>query len=465
MNTEEMARIVVERSLKDIRLNFYEFAEAVDILKPITYDEYFKIGNAVSAKERNIVNTDGKYLIYDPEKIVNSYAFSQKDYIEERIIHVLLHGLLGHFYDSGEYVRKKLAWTVMDIQVEQLMKILSESGWRRIARFDDYPACREEPLETEGMSLYQAALRDAKLYRRTLRAGMSLRSCGDDHEFWWHRRKKRGRKGKDGYQKIQDESEWEKALCYMLGCDRDRLKSAEIMKMVRNALITNSGGNSQHGLEPGSEKKDVRAEGDRMDFCRMFSGFLSVKAVSRDKDDHFDTMLYEYGLEMYGDVPLIEPQDEIEEKRMNNLVIAIDTSGSCMGYLGIFINQILEIFDEIGGKTEFDGIYVLQCDAEVTDVKSFTSPSELKEYKSVQRVYGFGGTDFRSVFEWVEKELKSKGKITDCVLFFTDGDGEYPKHAPEYPVFMVIPKEECIFDDEFGFGIPKWVKKTELNKT
>ena len=45
--------------------------------------------------------------------------------------------------------------------------------------------------------------------------------------------------------------------------------------------------------------------------------------------DSFDPVAYHYGLMYYGNFPFIEPPETREGNRLEELVIAIDTSGSC----------------------------------------------------------------------------------------------------------------------------------------
>lgn len=53
----------------------------------------------------------------------------------------------------------------------------------------------------------------------------------------------------------------------------------------------------------------------------------------RVNDDEFDYIFYTYGLKLYERMPLIEPLEYKEVKRIKEFVIAIDTSGSVSGEL------------------------------------------------------------------------------------------------------------------------------------
>ena len=71
---------------------------------------------------------------------------------------------------------------------------------------------------------------------------------------------------------------------------------------------------------------------------------------------------------------------------------------------------------------------------------------------------GFGGTDFRPVFEYVN-EMNSAGEFTDFkgLIYFTDGYGTYPSKPPDYQTAFVF------IDDEYNnYNVPSWAIKIIL---
>lgn len=114
---------------------------------------------------------------------------------------------------------------------------------------------------------------------------------------------------------------------------------------------------------------------------------------------------------------------------MGEVVIAIDTSGSIYCDHTLFERFMSEV-DDVLSRLRPSKTTLLQCDTRITDVR---------EYRPGDRVpvdfqlKGGGGTDFRPVFRWVEKN-----NVEPRVLvFFTDGYGEYPKNEPNYPLLWV----------------------------
>lgn len=111
-------------------------------------------------------------------------------------------------------------------------------------------------------------------------------------------------------------------------------------------------------------------------------------------------------------------------------VVAIDTSGSTRGKLPVFFAELVSLMKSFG-KFELD---VIQCDAKVQDVKHFSEANPPPPDRKWE-VKGLGGTDFRPVFEYIQKEMREQ---PDLLLFFTDGCGTAPEQRPAYPVMWVL---------------------------
>ena len=67
------------------------------------------------------------------------------------------------------------------------------------------------------------------------------------------------------------------------------------------------------------------------------------------------------------------------------------------------------------------------------------SQEQWQEYVKHLKVQGLGGTDFRPVFELVE-QMRKKGEVErpGGLIYFTDGDGIYPRKAPDYETAFVF---------------------------
>jgi predicted metal-dependent peptidase len=49
-------------------------------------------------------------------------------------------------------------------------------------------------------------------------------------------------------------------------------------------------------------------------------------------------------------------------------------------------------------------------------------------------IKGGGGTDYRPVFDYIEANLP----MNTMLLYFTDGDGWFPKYPPSYEVLWAL---------------------------
>lgn len=117
----------------------------------------------------------------------------------------------------------------------------------------------------------------------------------------------------------------------------------------------------------------------------------------------------------------------LASETLPSIVVAIDTSASIWGrLLAAFQAEVAAIADELRPDLTF----IVYCDAKVQRVDQFES-GEPVEFNHA----GGGGTDFRPVFDWVEKE----GHQPACLVYLTDLLGAFPDSEPEYPVLWVTP--------------------------
>lgn len=109
------------------------------------------------------------------------------------------------------------------------------------------------------------------------------------------------------------------------------------------------------------------------------------------------------------------------------IAIVIDTSGSVSGNeLGEFMGEIkgiLDAYPQIHGQ-------LFYADTHIYGPYDFGLGEEIPKPK------GGGGTSFIPFFKWVSQQLTSG--FNPLCIYLTDGDGEFPKEAPEVPVLWVV---------------------------
>lgn len=112
--------------------------------------------------------------------------------------------------------------------------------------------------------------------------------------------------------------------------------------------------------------------------------------------------------------------------------VGYDTSGSCVDPK---VQQ--RFFSEMAGIAKDlnpEKMVIIWCDATVQRVDDLDSPTDLTELRNeinkAGGAPGGGGTDFRPIFEYVEKhQLKP-----DMLIVLTDTYGTFPESAPGFPV-------------------------------
>jgi predicted metal-dependent peptidase len=195
---------------------------------------------------------------------------------------------------------------------------------------------------------------------------------------------------------------------------------------------------------------------DYSDFLRKFSAVNETVKVS---DDEFDYIYYNYGLQHYHRMPLIEPLEYREDSRIRDFVIAIDTSGSVAGEeVQTFLRKTYNILKSRESFHNRINVHIIQCDAQIQSDEVITSSDDFDRYLETMEIRGLGGTDFRPVFDYVDRLLK-EGEFSDLkgLIYFTDGLGIYPSSKPAYKTAFVFV--------ESGYNVPEvpvWAMKLVL---
>ena len=203
-------------------------------------------------------------------------------------------------------------------------------------------------------------------------------------------------------------------------------------------------GKGKRGSTPGKGEEIVDLSKVKPFDYRTYLRRFTVPREEVELDmESFDYIFYNFGMENYGSMPLIEPLEYKEVRRLEELVIAIDTSGSCSAEtVSRFLSETYAILSAQENFFRRMKVYFLQCDCLIQDVTCITSREEWLSYAQKIRIQGRGGTDFTPVFSLVEK-LRAEKELTDlkALLYFTDGDGVYPTQPPDYETAFVLLKE------------------------
>ncbi len=197
-----------------------------------------------------------------------------------------------------------------------------------------------------------------------------------------------------------------------------------------------------------------RKETDFREFIRKLT---IVREETRVDPDSFDYGYYNYGMEVYGNMPLIEENEFCEDRRISDLVIAIDTSASTKeDQVQKFLNETAAMLRNRANFFKKIRVHILECDDQVQRDVILSDPEEIEEYAENFQMKGGYGTDFRPVFKYVE-ELRKKREIPDMkgMLYFTDGYGEFPDRPTDYETAFVFDPLADINDKD----VPDWAMK------
>lgn len=126
------------------------------------------------------------------------------------------------------------------------------------------------------------------------------------------------------------------------------------------------------------------------------------------------------------------------------LIVALDTSGSISDQeMQEFLSEINAIKGQVGAR-----IVLHACDERLAESGPWTF-EPWDEIILPASLHGGGGTRFTPVFEWAQRQDRQP----DLILYFTDAKGEFPKHAPSYPVIWLVKGKEQV----------PWGQRIQLN--
>ena len=193
----------------------------------------------------------------------------------------------------------------------------------------------------------------------------------------------------------------------------------------------------------------------RYDYRSFLRKFMTSRTVVRESRTEFDPIYYTYGLSVYGNMPLIDSLEQSDSGRLEEFVIAIDTSGSTMR--GPVVRFLEEAFDVLR-QTHIDrgaNLHVIQCDDMIRSDDVVTCEGDLRRLVNGFELRGGGGTDFRPVFDYVDR-MVDEGEFRNLkgLMYFTDGFGTYPTRRPRYDTAFVF----C--DDRYrDHEVPAWAMR------
>lgn len=200
---------------------------------------------------------------------------------------------------------------------------------------------------------------------------------------------------------------------------------------------------------------------EKYNYANFLKRFAVLGEAMQVNDDEFDLIFYTYGLKLYKNMPLIEPLEYKEVKRIKEFVVAIDTSGSVSGKtVQTFVQKTYNILKQTESFFSKINIHIIQCDAEIQQDSKITNAEEFEMFIKTMKLRGFGGTDFRPVFTYVDKLIEQREfENLKGLIYFTDGYGTYPSRKPNYNTAFVFLDEDYVETPD----VPAWAIKLVLS--
>ena len=371
--------------------------------------------------------TDGDVCYYDPVWVLQTFKGEEKR-IARTYLHMLLHCVFAHSFQYEKLEGED--WDLAaDIAVENVVIDMRLPG---VTLEEDADAKRKLKILREDIGPLTAE----RIYRYLRKNPVSERERGELRQFFQ----------KDVH------SLWKPAENYEISLEQWKKISERIKADLKSFTKARAGAETL-------EKNLEETTRDRYDYSDILRRFTVMGEDISVNDEEFDYIYYTYGLECYGNLPLIEPLEYKETKKVKEFVIAIDTSASCRGsVVRSFLKKTYSILKASENFFHKVNVHIVQCDNEVKSDTKVTNDEDFDNFMKYGKLVGFGATDFRPVFDYLE-ELKAHGEFENLkgLIYFTDGYGIYPERMPDYDVIFAF-----LDEDENRAKVPPWSLKVVL---
>ena len=360
---------------------------------------------------------DGEKIFFDPERLILDYK-RDREFAVDLYLHEIFHMVFHHGFEYGKKDKKSwdlaadiAVWTVMS-ELDTFRERTDEDAERLLK----LKTLRKRCPQLSAQKLYRLFLSEPPSYDEE--AKLKRLFCADSHELW------------EQPEKIEISLEqWKKIT--------ERVK-ADLKSFSRN--------------KAGGESLDLEladATRQKIDYGKFLRQFMTSGEAIHINDEEFDYVYYNYGLETYGNMPLVEPLEYKDVNRINEFVIALDTSASCKGkVVQDFLQKTVGIMRSEDSFFKKINVHIIQCDDQVRSDTKITCEEDFDDFLKNGKLTGFGSTDFRPVFEYVDK-LRDDGELRHIkgLIYFTDGMGVYPTEEPPFKTCFAL------------YGVDVWADK------
>lgn len=342
---------------------------------------------------------DGDVYVYDPVHILKAYMLDENLPIRN-FLHSVLHCVFKHFY-VNTLVDQTMWNLACDIAVESAindleLSFLNITKAKEQVQFFDLFKNKVKTVSAE--KIYRYFL-DEKLSDHLVEK-LSLLFKGDDHVLWYLTETQ-----KKKMNLYASRGEAVKPLSNMLLLLQGWADIALRMQTELEVFML-------QGKGAGLLTQNLReVNRERYDYSEFLKKFAVRAEMMKLNPDEFDYNFYTYGFALYENMPLIEPLEYREVKRIREFVIAIDTSGSTSGSLvQTFVQKTYNILKSTESFFSKINLHIIQCDAEIQEDVKITTQQEFDAYLKQMQLHGLGEQIFArclrmSIIWWTRKNL------------------------------------------------------------
>ena len=396
------------------------------------------------------LSTDSRTLWFHPETVIRDFR-EDRDSVARQLLHVTCHCLLGH-PDLRESFSQSLPFDcAADLKAAQFAEGLcgrsfavNSSRSHGHVDLDDsphlhplYEKLREDTCRADHYRQFAAAVRF------------------DDHDLWNPFVPPASTDDSDA-----GDGSGKAAAAGGQGSGMGQ-RGAPDWDRIRRSMLSGIFGKLP-GSCAGTLKALFSVTRRGMSFAHFLRRFASPEERMLSDPDSIDPRWYHLGLEYYGDIPILEPCEISETPVPDDIVVALDVSGSCCGEIcKRFLTELLGILRDISAGASRFHVLLLLCDSKIQKEIRLETADQVEELFADFSVTGFGGTDFRPVFDRVA-QLRADGALPRIrgLLYLTDGYGSYPDAPTDYPTAFLIPSEDR---NHFPRGT-EWITRLYLNE-
>lgn len=387
------------------------------------------------------IATDGKNIFFNPDFLLSTYK-ETKEKATRLYLHLVFHCIFHHPF-VGASIDQRLWNLACDMAVECAIDELGLTGISSGEEKKHSQIMSELKKELNILSAEKiyTVLKNGDYAEWMLQQWEEVFHM-DDHTLWYS---------------WLIEAAPEQSLVTNPGFSAKKTFWEQVSQQIQMDLDTFS---KQHGENAGNLIQNLRSVNrEKYDYSEFLRKFAVYGEAMKVNDDEFDYIYYTYGLEHYDNMPLIEPLEYKEVKRIREFVIAIDTSGSVSGdEVQLFLQKTYNILMEKDSYFSRVNIHIIQCDAEIQEDHVIHNQEEFTEYLNKMEIRGLGGTDFRPVFNYVNHLIAEKTFLNlKGMIYLTDGYGTFPEKKPEYDAAFVFVKDEYEIPE-----VPPWAIKLVL---